>query len=87
MSELYDQEKDHGDYKEHHTWADDHAVGESRVGWNKEGVYKFSKNMGHGSECAQCSQGMLEDTEKDLGRDHHFREAMEMHNDNLRGSN
>ena len=86
MSELYDQEKDLDDnYKDNHTWADDHAVGESLVGWNKEGVYKFSKNMGHGPLCETCSAGVLEKHEQELSRDQHFKQAMNMHNPNLGG--
>ena len=45
----------------------------------KNGVNRFSNNMGHGADCPSCSQGILEDQESDLSRDEHFKNAMNTH--------
>jgi hypothetical protein len=42
--------------------------------------------MGHGAECKECSAGILQDQETELGRDSHFKNSMKMHNDNLGGN-
>ena len=84
MSEFYNQDEDPAsNYKDDHTWKDDHVVGKSRVRITNEGVNKFSNNMGHGPLCPDCSSGVLEEQATDLNRDGHFKRSMEMHNSNL----
>lgn len=80
--ELYDQEKDPKEDKPF-TFKDAHALAGRLTVMSRSGVGSLRKNMGHGAECPQCSQGILEETEQDLGRDHHFRKAMNIHNDTL----
>jgi hypothetical protein len=86
MSDFYDQEKDTGSHDSEWNWKAAHAVGKRLTKITPTGVSKFSNNMGHGAECTECSAGMLQDQETELGRDSHFKESMKMHNDNL-GSN
>ena len=78
MSELYDQENDPKEDKSF-TWADAHNLGKKMTRMSKNGVSRFSNNMGHGAECPTCSKGILEDQEADLSRDEHFKNAMNTH--------
>jgi hypothetical protein len=75
---FYNQEEDPKEDKSF-TWADAHALGSRMTRMTKSGVSRFSNNMGHGAECPTFSKGILEDTEADLGRDEHFKNAMNKH--------
>jgi len=82
MSELYDQNQDPKEDKPF-TFRDAHHLAGRMTIMSRSGVGPPRKNMGHGAECHECSQGIFEDTEKELSRDSHFKKAMSKHNDNL----
>lgn len=83
MSELYNQEEDHREFNEPHTWEKEHEIGRKMTRTTEHGVNIFSNDLGHGPDCASCSAGVLESHAQDLSRDEHFRAAMYTHNNNL----
>ena len=86
LDNVFDYEKDGNMEDKPYTWVDAHALGNKVTRMTPLGVNKMSMNMGHGSECKECSAGILQDSATELGRDSHFKDSMKMHNDNL-GSN
>jgi hypothetical protein len=75
---LYNMDEDPKEDKPF-TWSDAHSVQRRMTIMTNKGVGPVSKNMGHGAECPDCSQGILEDTEASLSRDQHFKNSINRH--------
>ena len=83
---VFDYESDGNNEDKEFTWADAHSIGNRMTKLTPTGVTKPSMNMGHGSSCPDCSKGILQDASTELGRDAHFKQSMQIHNENLRGN-